>query len=571
MPDQDTDPLLLQAFFTESADLLERLVSDLEQVEGEPENIELINGIFRAMHTIKGNSSFLDLNKITELAHKAETLLDRIRKKQLGFSGPIRAVCLQVAEDLKTFIVEQNLNYNATNTLQELDAILSGQQKPELAKVNTEAHVDVPTVARERIVGNSVRMDERRFDKIISLVSELEVYRNYLELMPEKLELLGEVAEDIRFDLDFTVSKVAHLTRSLSSLVLGAKLVPVNNVFLRFSKVVKDLSIKLDKDIRLEIKNGEAELDKSIVDAVADPMTHLIRNSADHGIENREERVKKGKSAHGTVTLNSYVKGNFVYIEISDDGRGIDPHKIVAKAVEKGIVPKDKVDTMTEAQKLGLIFAPGFSTAETVTDISGRGVGMDVVKSNINRLKGSVLIDSRVGQGTVIKLRFPMSMMVMLSLFVEINGNACAIALDQIEESCDFKRQDFLTELPKRESDKHIGLYSLNQLLWGKNIDVTQTTFHVLRFKGFDNIGFIVDEFLSIEEALVQSVDSYIASLPGVQGATSRKDGTVSLVLNMDVLIAMAQRTKPIAFVRRREKAVVDITKLTASPTRAIV
>lgn len=565
MSAQGIDPVLLQAFFTESSDLLERLELDLERAESEPTNDELINSIFRALHTIKGNSSFLDLSKVTELSHKAETLLDRVRKKQLSFSPAVRGVCLQVVDDLKTFIIEQNLDYNATITLQELTAILDGKAALPAKEAMDPNSVSAP-ITRERVMGTTVRMDERRFDKIINLVSELELYRNYLELMPEKLEVLGEAASDIRFDLDLTVSKVAHLTRSLSSLVLGAKLVPVNNVFLRFAKVVKDLSQKLDKDIRLEIKNGEAELDKSIVDAVADPMTHLIRNSADHGVETREERLKKGKSAHGTITLNSYVRGNFVYIEIADDGRGIDPHKIVAKAVEKGIVPKEKAHGMTEAQKLGLIFAPGFSTAEKVTDISGRGVGMDVVKSNINRLKGAVLIDSRVGHGTVIQLRFPMSMMVMLSLFVEINGSACAIALDQVEESCDFRRGELLSELPKRETDKYLGLYSLNQMLWNKPVESTQTQFHILRFKGYDNIAFIVDDFLSIEEALVQSVDSYIAALPGVQGATIRKDGTVSLVLNMEVLIALAQKSKPFAYARRREKVALDLSKVPLSP-----
>lgn len=564
MSAQGLDPVLLKAFLTESADILDRLAADLSDLEGFRENEEVLNSIFRGLHTIKGNSSFLDLTKLTSVAHKAEALLDHARKKQIKVDDYFLALCNRVLDEIKIYLVEQDFDHDPSPLMAEIDAALSGKKPPLAITVDADKKMEAKSSqAPNRFVSTAtVRMDEARFDKIINLVSELELFRNSLELVPEKLEALGELAADIRFELDLTISKVGHLTRSLSSLVLGAKLVPVNQVFLRFPRVVHDLAQKLNKDISLEIRNGKAELDKSIVDAIADPMTHLIRNSADHGIESREERVRRGKNPTGKITLNSYVKGNFVFIEISDDGHGIDPEKIVSKAIEKGILPREKAIGMSEAQKLGLIFAPGFSTAEKVTDISGRGVGMDVVKSNINRLKGAVLINSRVGKGTVIQLRFPISMIVLFSLFVKVNGSACAIPLDQVDESCDYRRQELLSELPKRESSKHMALFSLSELLWGVPISENQSSFHVLRFKGHENIGFIVEDFLSIEEALVQSVDSYIAALPGVQGATIRKDGVVSLVLNTDVIAALTQKAKPFAFARMREKAALDNIKL---------
>lgn len=297
-------------------------------------------------------------------------------------------------------------------------------------------------------------------------------------------------------------------------------------------------------------------MDKTIVDAIADPMTHLIRNSADHGIEKIDDRVKKGKKPYGTIHLNSYVKGNFVYIEISDDGAGIDKERIVKKAVEKGILPADKATTLSESRQLGLIFAPGFSTAEQVTDISGRGVGMDVVKSNINKLKGTVLIESEVGKGTTIQLRFPMSLVVLMSLVVRIRHTSCAVSLDQVDESIDYKKSEvFRDQQEPTSGDNSLSLYSLSELLWHTPQEEAGA-YHVLRFKSKtgSQFGFIVDDFTSIEDALIQSVDSYIAAMPGVQGATIRKDGKVAIVLNVDSILELASMNHPMGYVRIREK-----------------
>ncbi|MGZ3696387.1 MAG: chemotaxis protein CheA [Bdellovibrionota bacterium] len=308
----------------------------------------------------------------------------------------------------------------------------------------------------------------------------------------------------------------------------------------------------------MQVVRGDAELDKSIVEAVGDPMTHLIRNSCDHGVETSAERVKAGKRPVGTIRLNSYVKGNFVFIEIADDGRGIDGNKVLKKAVEKGIVPADRAASFTEQQKLGLIFAPGFSTAEKVTDISGRGVGMDVVKSNINRLKGTVIIDSKVGRGTVIQLRFPMSMAVLFSLFFDVEQTTCAIPVSEIEESINYRANELLEKIPEGENpaNYHV-LYSLRSLMWNRTEEGgDKAVYHVLRFreKSGRHLAFIVDDFSSIEEAIVQSVDSYIAALPGIQGASVRKDGTVALVLNPQSIVARALKNKPFAYARIQEK-----------------
>jgi two-component system chemotaxis sensor kinase CheA len=563
----NSDLELIRAFYVESGEILEKLEVDLQRMEFTPGDTEVINAVFRGLHTIKGNSSFLSLDNVTKLAHVAETMLDKARKKELTVSGAMMELVREVFAELRRLIVDQEA-FDTAPTVAKIQNFLSGKPAAAPVAAKPAPAATAPAGPPPKIVtANFVRVDETKISKIISLVSELELLRYSLEKIPEKMDTLGRVAADLRFDVDLQVSKLSRLTRSLSGLVFGVRLVPVNQVFQRFPKVVKDLAAKLDKEIRLEIAKGDAELDKNIVEAIADPMTHLIRNSADHGVETPDERRKAGKNPIGTIRLNSFVRGNFVFIEISDDGRGIDGDKILKKAVEKGIVPAEKAGSFTEAQKLGLIFAPGFSTAEKVTDISGRGVGMDVVKSNINKLKGTVIIDSKVGRGTVIQLRFPMSVVVLFSLFVDVNQTCCALPVEQVNESMDFNPAELLASAPVGADPKeYIALHSLRSLLWGiPEESGNRGSYHALRFKDEKGrqMAFIVDEYSSIEEAIVQSVDSYIAALPGIQGATIRKDGSIGLVLNPDSIMEHASRAKPFAYVRekvREEKEEVTLT-----------
>lgn len=560
---QDLD--LLRAFLLESTEILGRVEADLATLANQPGDADVINSLFRSIHTIKGNSSFLDLENITRLSHAAETLLDKARKGELPVAGPVPVIVTQVLDELRSMIEDQNTGLDVSHTVRVIERFLAGDlEAVRLLGAAQNAPAPAPTAnpsapaaeAPAKIsTGSFTRVDDDKIAKILSVASELEILRYALERIPEKMEVLGPQLADLRFEADLQISKLTRISRSLSSLVFGVRLVPVNQVFQRFPKVIQDLGRKLGKDIKLQIVNGDAELDKFIVEAIAEPMTHLIRNSADHGIETAEERVKAGKAPQGTVRLNSYVRANFVFIEIADDGRGIDGNKVLAKAIEKGIVPAEKAPSFTESQKLALIFAPGFSTAEQVTDISGRGVGMDVVKSNINRLKGTVILDSTVGKGTLIQLRFPMSMAVLFSLFIQVGETACSIPVEQIDESMDYFPGELLERVPDDEDPADfLALYSIRNLLWGdegQSVD-SRRAFHTLRFKEHAGRAFIVEEFASIEEAIVQSVDSYIAALPGLQGATIRKDGSVALVLNPQAINEIADKMQPLAYVRKQ-------------------
>jgi len=561
----DQDLELLQAFLAESTDILNRMAGDIDSLRLDPANADTVHALFRAVHTIKGNSSFLDLTGVTALSHAAETLLDKARNGALSGREALPQLLTLATDDLRAMIEGQEFTLDVSATVAAIETHLRGEAPAPMVAAAAPA-TEAPPVSKPmdaaRVNSNFTRVSDDKIARILSVASELELLRYSLEQFPERLESAAPALADLRFDMELQVGKLSRLSRSLRSLIFGVRLVPVNQAFQRFPRVITELGKKLGKEIKLQIQNGVAELDKFIVEAIADPMTHLIRNAADHGIETAEERVRAGKAPQGTVRLNSYLRANFVYIEISDDGRGIDGDRVLAKAVEKGIVPAEKAASLTEAQKLGLIFAPGFSMAAQVTDISGRGVGMDVVKNNINQLKGTVILDSKLGRGTTIQLRFPMSMAVLFSLFVDVGATKCAVPVDQVDESMDYFAGELLPSVPDgADPAEYLALYSIRGLLFHDETPagLQRRCFHTLRFKDEPTKAFIVEEFSAIEEAVVQSLDAYIAALPGLQGATIRKDGSVALVLNPQSIAAIAERTLPLGYVKKHVQVVEEI------------
>ncbi len=524
------DPIIFNAFLNESKEAVESLEADLVKLESDLENKNLINSVFRSLHTIKGNASFLDLDNITTVAHEAETLLDEVRSGKRKIN--------QTSIDLV---------YSVVDVLQEM------LEDPEMAQAIKSVNV--------------LKVEESKIEHIVSLVHELELLRYSMEKLPAQLEgERGDISEGL-FNLELATSKASRITSELGAIVFGARLVPVNNVFRRFPRIVRELAKKLDKKIELKVLNGSAKLDKSIVEAIADPMTHLIRNAVDHGVESPENRQAKGKKQQGTITLNSFVDGNLVVIEIKDDGKGMDPDLILYQAAEKGIIFRGKENTMSDSEKLGLIFAPGFSTAEQVTDISGRGVGMDVVKSNINKLKGMVQIESTLGIGTTIQLRFPFSVVVASCLYVYIDEVCYAIPLSQMEESIHIAKGELFTQSPQRlkSGEEAMAVYSLQELLTGKfQIKQGIKELPAVRVRRKDGrlIALIVDEFSIMEEAVIHSVDSYISSIPGIQGGVIRRDGLVSIALSIDSLLETTFKKIPLAYAVNKERKHPEITDL---------
>jgi two-component system chemotaxis sensor kinase CheA len=548
------DPIILKAFLNESSESIQQLELDLHSLESDLNNKELLNSVFRALHTIKGNSSFLDLHSLTQVAHEAESILDRIRNDDDQLSQETIDVLFSVVEALRSMIEDPEGKQDMSAVLGQLLGY-SKSNRPIVKAAGASLNAKDACNFNSASLLPTIRIEEAKIERMVNMVNELKIIRFSMEAYPNMLKNIDSpAARELRLQLELAITKMSRISGDLGAIVYSARLVPVDNVFRKFPRIIRDLSKKLGKEIELEILNGSAELDKSIVEAIADPLTHLIRNAADHGIETSDERLRRGKPAVGKVILNSFVDVNSVVIEIRDDGKGIDVDVIARKAVEKNIISKAKVSEMSYADKLGLIFAPGFSTAESVTDISGRGVGMDVVKSNINKLKGTVSIHSDLGKGTKILLRFPLSVVSLHCLYAYVEKICYAIPLQQVEESLSLNRGDlYLQEQPVAEGFCIFPLFALSDLLWDRfQVPSEVEQLNVLKFVAPDGktYGLLVDSFSFMEEAVIHSVDSYISSISGIQGGVIRKDGTVTVSLNLDGLFERIKNRKPLAWAK---------------------
>lgn len=388
----------------------------------------------------------------------------------------------------------------------------------------------------------TVRVDTKVLDDIMNMVGELVLVRNRLVNMAQHR------SDD--HDLSKTISNLDVITGDLQSAVMKTRMQPVKKVFGRFPRVVRDLAHKLGKKIELRMEGEDTELDKNLVDALADPMVHMVRNCCDHGIETPKERLLAGKSETGTVLLAAAQQGDHILLRINDDGQGMDPKVLRQVAVRKGIMDKAAADRLSDDEALNLVFAPGFSTNTVVTDISGRGVGMDVVKTNINKLNGSVRVLSEVGKGTTIEIKVPLTLAILPTLMISISKRTFALPLTSVSEifylPLDTMRNvDGLNTIVIR--DKAIPLFFLRQWFDGSNIDdYMEHKAHIVlvQVSAAQLVGFVVDDLLGQEEVVIKPLDNILHRTPGLAGATVTSDGGIALILDIPGLIrAYAHKT----------------------------
>lgn len=388
----------------------------------------------------------------------------------------------------------------------------------------------------------TVRVDTKVLDDIMNMVGELVLVRNRLVNMAQHR------SDD--HDLSKTISNLDVITGDLQSAVMKTRMQPVKKVFGRFPRVVRDLAHKLGKKIELRMEGEDTELDKNLVDALADPMVHMVRNCCDHGIETPKERLLAGKSETGTVLLAAAQQGDHILLRINDDGQGMDPVVLRQVAVRKGIMDKAAADRLSDDEALNLVFAPGFSTNTEVTDISGRGVGMDVVKTNINKLNGSVRVLSEVGKGTTIEIKVPLTLAILPTLMISISKRTFALPLTSVSEifylPLDTMRNvDGLNTIVIR--DKAIPLFFLRQWFDGSNIDdYMEHKAHIVlvQVSAAQLVGFVVDDLLGQEEVVIKPLDNILHRTPGLAGATVTSDGGIALILDIPGLIrAYAHKT----------------------------
>lgn len=480
----ELDQEMLDDFLTNADELLEELSQSMLGLEGDPENMDAVDTIFRAAHTIKGTAGMFGFRAIEKLTHVMENTFDRIRKGELKASPALMDGLLQALDRIRACFEslkegksgELSINDALNQVLQADFAAQNGitlskraaapldpssslgtpqpsasrahSASPSTPAVQPAGDVRSPVSAKgEPRSGQSsaagakkkkdegvgtIRVDLKRLDALVNLVGELVIDRTRFARIEETLRMSGQNSE-LLHTMSETLLLFGRHMNDVQSIIMKIRMVPVGNAFYKFTRVVRDLARTCGKEIDLLIEGGETELDKTLVEEIGDPLVHIIRNSADHGIETPEERVAAGKSSRGTITLRAYQDGNMIVIFISDDGKGLQPERIRNKAISNGLISES--DQLTEREIFNLIFEPGFSTAEKVTNISGRGVGMDAVKKSIVKLKGVVDVDSTPGAGTQISIKLPLTLAIIPSLLVESCKETYAIPLVNVIES----------------------------------------------------------------------------------------------------------------------------------------
>ncbi|GAA8714818.1 chemotaxis histidine kinase/response regulator CheAY2 [Helicobacter pylori] len=679
---------IMEDFLIEAFEMNEQLDQDLVELEHNPEDLDLLNRIFRVAHTIKGSSSFLNLNILTHLTHNMEDVLNRARKGEIKITPDIMDVVLRSIDLMKTLLVtirdtgsdtnngkeneieeavkqlqaitSQNLegakegtkeapkkenqeevkkenikenqenkakaptaeslasdnpladepdldytNMSAEEVEAEIERLLNKRQeadkerraqkkqeakpkqevvptketpktetpktetpktetsktetsKTETSKTETSKAPKTETKAKAKAdteenkapsigVEQTVRVDVRRLDHLMNLIGELVLGKNRL------IRIYGDVEE--RYDgekfleeLNQVVSSISAVTTDLQLAVMKTRMQPVGKVFNKFPRMVRDLSRELGKSIELIIEGEETELDKSIVEEIGDPLIHIIRNSCDHGIEPLEERRRLNKPETGKVQLSAYNEGNHIVIKISDDGKGLDPVMLKEKAIEKGVISERDAEGMSDREAFNLIFKPGFSTAKVVSNVSGRGVGMDVVKTNIEKLNGIIEIDSEVGVGTTQKLKIPLTLAIIQALLVGVQEEYYAIPLSSVLETVRISQDEIYTVDGKsvlRLRDEVLSLVRLSDIFKVDAILESNSDVYVVIIGLADQkIGVIVDYLIGQEEVVIKSLGYYLKNTRGIAGATVRGDGKITLIVDVGAMMDMAKSIK---------------------------
>lgn len=660
---------ILDEFIQEAEEIIENLDQELIELENDPTNRELLNQIFRGMHTLKGGAGFLGLESIINLAHVIESIFDKLRNGELTLDSEKMDAILEgidiiknAIETLKTSneipdqeeiaeilnklhalleqkssceaqegettdthqdqtdknttneeveiifhedvdpaiqeLIKQYPDMNLTEILDQLillppeerdmDLIMkldelvaqnkdvedlikekriiqpqpqTNEAKPQEQESDQEkestqpSHNIAPQEKREasqqkvsapqkqspkkikKEENETIRIDIDRVTTLMNLVGELVLDRNRIVKLTSRFRNNCEDIETIE-ELNEAIAGMSRSVSDLQEVVMKLRMQPVKRIFSKFPRIVRDLAKKVGKKINLELEGEDTEIDRSILNQLEDPLIHLVRNSIDHGIEPPEERIAKGKPEAGTITLSALQEGDRIIVSIEDDGRGIDPEKVKKKAIEKGLIKPDQAEQMSDKEVFELIFLPGFSTAEQVSDLSGRGVGMDVVANTIHSLRGVIEIDSELDKGTKITMKLPLTVAIIRTLMVGVGDRIFAIPLFSVVEIIKYRKEDI----------KDVGIYKslmlrdevylffyLNELF---DMPMSQNhKFVIIINIGEKNIAIAVDDLYGEEEIVIKPLGEMLKDVEGIAGATITGDGRVVLILDIKSLV----------------------------------
>lgn len=557
---------LVQDFLVETNEIIENLDHDLVELESNQNDLELLNKIFRGAHTMKGSSSFLGFNKLAELTHHAEDILNKLRKGEMVVTREIMDTLLEFVDKTKQIISDIENGTDSTDCSSVINDLklasegkltsktknTSAAQPAQAPQAAQPAAVPAPQAAPKQEaakpthqatqVEQTIRVDVSRLDSLVNLVGELVLSRNMLSQIAGELENKFE-NEYLVEQLLVATNSIGMNTTELQLAIMKTRMIAIGKVFNKFPRVVRDIARDTGKEIELIISGEETELDKQVIESIGDPLLHMIRNSCDHGVETPEVRLAKGKPRMGTVNLSAYHEGNHVVIEIKDDGAGMDPDKLKRKAIEKGVITVDEANSMDDKQAFSLIFKPGFSTAEKITNISGRGVGMDVVRTNIEKLNGIITIDSKINEGSTFYLKLPLTLAIIQALLVEVAGETFAIPLASVVETVRITNEE-IHSFEGREvlklRDRVLSLIRLDEAFALDELEQDEIYVVVVALAE-KQLGFIVDKLIGQEEIVIKSLGDYLGGNPGIAGATITGDGRVRLILDVAGVIEVAQ------------------------------
>ncbi|NWN96436.1 MAG: chemotaxis protein CheA [Bacillus sp. (in: Bacteria)] len=671
----------LEVFIEESREHIQSCNENLLKLENDPDNLELINEVFRSAHTLKGMSATMGFEDMANLTHQMENVLDGVRNGKYKFSSELLDIIFMAIDHLESMVnsiaaggegkedvsdainklkmiesgkivnqsdttqtaeIDQanisktNLNYDqfeitvleqaneqgykvyevsifirpdcllkaarvymVFDVLEKIGDIIKSVPNVEqleeeqfdnefvvtivthdsmediekkvmkvseiekvtvvplkisdLKKVNNEDSSDEQKNVSQNVEGQKKKeasSAKKTTDKKITLsnktirvnIERLDALMNLFEELVIDRGRLDQIAKELNHqELSETVEKMSRVTNDLQSVVLTMRMVPVEAVFNRFPKMVRSLSRELGKKIHLQIIGQETELDRTVIDEIGDPLVHLLRNSVDHGIEMPEERLRKGKPEEGTIQLKAYHSGNHVFIEITDDGAGINREKVARKAVEKGIITEEQMNQLTDKEIFNLILTSGFSTADKISDISGRGVGLDVVKNTIESLGGTISVHSEENVGTTFLIQLPLTLSIISVMLVEVQREKYAIPLTSIIETAIFKKSEiyYAHEQPVIDfRGKVVPILSIQEIFQvPKVIEGNDYISTVIIRKGDKLAGLVVDSFIGQEEIVLKSLGNYLTNVFAISGATILGDGQVALIIDCNALI----------------------------------
>lgn len=600
---------IIAEFITEAEESLDKIEPMFVELEQKGQDAEMLNEIFRSMHTIKGAAGFLNFQTIVDVSHTAENIMKKLREGEVTLSANLMDVLLKAIDMLRLLLThlksKDGIEEDVSPLVKEMDSALKsatsnsgGSDSPdmtdneqkheepvveieELIKSYSESNQDNASVESNTtgtgqetqsaesnmeelsqiapdnnnevkenqnkikehgqklkdISSKNLRVDIERIDNVMNLAGEVVLIRN--RLLNISAYLNQKYGSDKQVEtLMESVSFLDRVTSDMQLAVMKIRMQPIKKVLSKFPRLVRDISNSVNKDVELEIIGQETEVDKTVIENISDPLTHILRNSIDHGIESTEERIKKKKSKKGKITINVFQRGNQIVIEISDDGKGIDLDKVKRKALDIGLITTEEASNMTSEAATDIIFMPGFTMKEVSSELSGRGVGMDVVKTNISQLNGYVQVITEKDIGTTFRLCIPLTLAIIQALMVEVSGSRYAIPLSPIEETMMVSKDDIEKVSGQNViviRDKVYPLFDLNKLLRtnSNGLDNPDHMYLIVISLGDKRFCVAVDKLLGQEEVVIKSLKGVDTTSSHVLGATITGDGKVVFILDV--------------------------------------